>query len=101
MTKSSQNINIINGFSCEQQYPSPPALYDLDQLQYHISLQELGDLLQKAVNAAFPNDKRMRYCEVFVLLLSWEDEDPKLPISHEIEDLKTVMADVCNFNIQE
>lgn len=78
----------------------PPTSHDLDQLHHHISLQQLGDRLQKAANAAFPNDKRMRYTSVYVLLLLWRDEDPNLPVSLEALELKDVFENVYHFTVE-
>ncbi|KAH7378069.1 hypothetical protein BKA64DRAFT_687860 [Cadophora sp. MPI-SDFR-AT-0126] len=65
----------------------PPSAYELDQMNYHIHLQEFGAGLQKAANAIFPGEQKSRYKKVDVILLSWEDEDPKLPVSVEIKEL--------------
>jgi hypothetical protein len=75
----------------------PPSAKELDKLQYHIDLQDIGLKLQNAANAAFPNDRRMRYKTVYVLLLYWEDEDPKLPVSVEVEELSDVFHTVYRF----
>ncbi|TGO54981.1 hypothetical protein BCON_0098g00030 [Botryotinia convoluta] len=37
--------------------------HDLSQLQYHITLRDFGEKLQKAANAAYPNDQKMPYTE--------------------------------------
>jgi hypothetical protein len=84
----------------EQDYRPPPTLHELDQLQYHISLQEFSENLQKAANSALPNDSRLRYASVYVLLLCWEDEDPKLPVSMEIERLQHMFERVYHFNVE-
>jgi len=47
----------------------PLSFRQLDQQQYHISLQDIGERLQNAANAAYPNDKRARYSNVYVLIL--------------------------------
>ena len=67
------------GASFERQFQPPPTSRDLDHLHQHISLQQFGERVQKAANAAYPNDKRMPYTSVYVLLLFWHDEDPNLP----------------------
>ena len=86
--------------SFEEQFQPPPTSRDLDQLQHHISLQQFGERLQKAANAAFPNDKRMPYTSVYVLLLFWHDEDPNLPVSLEALELKDVFEKVYHFNVE-
>jgi len=49
----------------------PPSGYDLDQLNYHIGLQEFGRDLQLAANAVFSGtgDRRSRYTKVGELSL--------------------------------
>jgi hypothetical protein len=78
----------------------PPTPQQLDQLQYHVSLQEFGERLQKAASAAFPNDGKIRYTTVYVLLLCWDDEDPRLPVSTEIEDLDDMFANMYHFEVE-
>lgn len=82
--------------------PRPPLSgYDLDRLNYHIDLQDFGTHVQKAANAVFSSDRRSRYTKVTVLLLSWEDEDPQLPVSLEIEELKDVFVNLYGFEVDE
>jgi hypothetical protein len=78
----------------------PPTSHDLDQLNYHISLQQFGERVHKAAEAAFPNDKWMRYTSVYVLILFWKDEDPNLPVSVEALELKDVFENVYHFNVE-
>jgi hypothetical protein len=79
---------------------TPPTLDDIDRWQYHISLQKFGEGLHAAAQAVFPNNARSRYTEVFVLMLCWEDEDPKLPVSLEIEKLFNVFKYTYNFETE-
>ena len=81
-------------------FQPPPTAHDLDQLHHHISLQLLGERAQKAANAAFPNDKRLRYTSVYVLVLFWQDEDPNLPVSLEALELKGVFEKEYHFNVE-
>lgn len=83
-----------------QQCP-PPSGTELDRLHYHVDLQEFAKTLQGAVNAAFSSDRRSRYSQVSALLLSWEDEDPQLPVSIEIKALKDVFIDLYGFEVEE
>ncbi|KAH8587443.1 hypothetical protein B0O99DRAFT_494001, partial [Bisporella sp. PMI_857] len=78
----------------------PPPLHELERLQYHISLKEVGESLQQAANAAFPNENRMRYSSVYVLLICWEDEDPQLPVSIEVNGLANVFEVVYNYRVE-
>jgi hypothetical protein len=75
----------------------PLPLYELDRIQKDIDLQSFGEGLQKAAEAIFPNDNRSRYTEVHVLLLSWEDEDPNLPVSIDISRLSDLFQTVYGF----
>lgn len=78
----------------------PPTSRDLDHLQYHISLQDIGKRLQDAANAAYPHGQKSRYSNVYVLLLCWEDEDPKLPVTIEAEELNGVFEDLYDFDVE-
>lgn len=70
----------------------PPTIDDVDRWRYHIDFKEFGEALQSAANAVFPNESRSRYTSVSVLMLSWEDEDPKLPVSQEVNKLFDVFT---------
>src|SRR6266536_809176 len=70
----------------------PPTGHDLDRINYHIDLQDFVNDLQKAVNAIFPIEQESRYSKVDVILLSWEDEDPKLPVLLEIRELSEIFS---------
>lgn len=83
--------------SLEEPTRPPPSFHELDKLQYHIDLHDVGERLQNAANAAFPNDKRMRYSTVYVLMVCWEDEDPNLPVSIEVDELCDVFHKVYRF----
>lgn len=89
-----------NGGSKQISYP-PPTGHEIDRLQYHIGLQDFGAGLQKAANAIFPRQQASRYDKVDVILLSWEDEDPKLPVSVEIKTLKDTFTDVYGYDVEE
>jgi hypothetical protein len=75
----------------------PPRGYEIDEHNRHISLENFGKRVQQAANAVFPNDTGSRYTDVFALLLSWEDEDPRLPVSLEIDQLNSVLEDLYGF----
>jgi hypothetical protein len=53
----------------------------------HIGLRDFGTELDNAAKAVFPNNKKSRYSRVHVLLISWETQDPKLPVQKEISNL--------------
>jgi hypothetical protein len=79
----------------------PPSRYDIDRLNYHVHLEDLGEELQKAANAVFSSDRRSKYTKVSALLLSWEEEDPQLPVSLEINTLKDVLVNLYGFEVEE
>lgn len=81
--------------------PSPPTIADIDRWNYHTSMKTFGEALQAAANAVFPNKRAWsRYSRVSVLLISWSDEDPKLPVSLEIEKLHKVFQDVYGYDTE-
>ncbi|PVH77505.1 hypothetical protein DL98DRAFT_423739 [Cadophora sp. DSE1049] len=84
----------------EEQFHPPPTSRDLDHLQYHISLQEIGKQLQDAANAAYPHGQQSRYSNIYVLLLCWEDEDPKLPVSIEVQELHSLFEELYDFDVE-
>ncbi|KAH7420146.1 hypothetical protein BKA64DRAFT_716496 [Cadophora sp. MPI-SDFR-AT-0126] len=75
----------------------PPTFSDLDRWRYHIDFQKFSSDLQAAANAVFPNDTKSRYTKVSVLMLSWENEDPNLPVSQEIDKLYDVFRDLYRY----
>jgi hypothetical protein len=79
----------------------PPSRYDTDRQNYHVHLEDLGKELQKAANALFSSDRRSKNTKVSTLLLSWEDEDPQLPVCWEINTLKDVLVNLYGFEIEE
>jgi hypothetical protein len=74
--------------------------YDLDLLNYHVRLQDFGAQLQKAASTVFPVGQSSRYKEVNVILLSWEDEDPELPISSETRKLSDTFANLYRYHVE-
>lgn len=63
---------------------TPPTMKNIDRWTYHADLQTFAKSLQIAANAVLPNDRTSRYEKVSVLMLSWADEDPQLPVSLEV-----------------
>jgi len=80
----------------------PPTGHELDRLSDHISLESFGKELQKAANAIFPDDKgrSSKYNRYDVLLLSWEDEDPKLPVFIEVAELAETFGRKYGYNVE-
>jgi hypothetical protein len=79
----------------------PPTFADIDRWNFHTDLKKFGEELQSAANAVFPNEKRSRYSKVSVLMLSWSDEDPHLPVSHEISKLHGVFQNIYGFETDQ
>lgn len=73
---------------------------DFDRWQSHIGLKTFGEGLNAAAKAIFPNERRSRYTKVYVLMLSWADEDPDLPVSIEILNLYKVFKDIYHFDVE-
>jgi hypothetical protein len=78
----------------------PPRADEIDRWQCHTSLQQFGAQLQAAANAIFPNIQTTRYKHVYVLMLKWNDEDPKLPVSYEVSKLHDIFKIVYHFETE-
>jgi hypothetical protein len=78
----------------------PLSFQDLDRLNDHTCLEDFGKSLQKAANAIFPANQTSKYTRVDVLLLSWEDEDPKLPVSLEIQQLAETFGNDYGYDVE-
>ncbi|KAH8753396.1 hypothetical protein BGZ57DRAFT_773945 [Hyaloscypha finlandica] len=89
----------MTGAYLEPGHP-PPTPREIDHWNYHISLQQFAKGLQAAVKAVFPNETRSRYSCVSVLMLSWEEEDPQLPVSYEIDKLYEVFQHIYHFETE-
>lgn len=48
----------------------------------------------------FPGDQISRYTKVDVILLSWADEDPKLPVSLEIDQLAETFISYYGYGVE-
>jgi hypothetical protein len=78
----------------------PPPAHEIDQWQRHISLQNFAKDLQTAANSVYPNKTRSRYSRVYVLIFKWKAEDPKLPVSYEIAELREVLDKIYHYDIE-
>lgn len=96
----SEDISQTNSLSSSSTAP-PPSPHNIDRWHQHVSLEEFGEGLQSAARALFPNDSKSRYTTVTVLIISWEDEDPNLPVSLEISRLVDVFRRVYQFEVDE
>jgi hypothetical protein len=88
------------GYPSSASSTSPPTFADHDRWQYHIELEDFTKGLQAAASAVFPNNQTSRYTKVFVLMLSWADEDPNLPVSLEIDRLDDVFHDIYHYETE-
>jgi hypothetical protein len=61
------------------------------------NIKQLGADLNDAIQAAWPKRDEIRYSRVFVLLLSWEDDD--LGVWTEIDSLQKVFEDMYHFAV--
>ncbi|KAL8769009.1 MAG: hypothetical protein Q9209_004926 [Squamulea sp. 1 TL-2023] len=73
--------------------------HDISLIDYHVKdVGTLGKVLNNAAAAAFPRSGSSRYCDVYVLLLSWEDDD--LGVVSEIDDLEAVFRDIYGYRVE-
>ncbi|KAH7400228.1 hypothetical protein BKA64DRAFT_477638 [Cadophora sp. MPI-SDFR-AT-0126] len=79
----------------------PPNPHDIDRWNRHVKFQDFAAGLDDAAKALFPNEKTSRYSSVTVLVLSWQDEDPHLPVHLEIAELVHVFKDVYQYDVEE
>jgi hypothetical protein len=76
-----------------------PPTHDISHTECHISgMQQLGADLDAAVKAVWPKRHDIRYSQVHVLLVSWEDDD--LGVATEIKGLRHVFRDRYHFQVQ-
>lgn len=74
--------------------------HDIQNTPYHVKdVKALGDILNDAATAAFPNQGSSRYKEVHALLLSWEDDN--LGVINEVHELSDVFRRTYDFEVEE
>jgi hypothetical protein len=79
----------------------PMAFDELDRLLSHTTLQRIGEGIQNAAYAIFPKaEQQSRYLQVSVLLLCWENEDPKLPVFGELCDLSNTFHHSYQYDVE-
>ncbi|KAL8726167.1 MAG: hypothetical protein Q9166_006884 [cf. Caloplaca sp. 2 TL-2023] len=72
--------------------------HDISLIDFHVKdVEALGKVLHDAAAAAFPRSGSCLYCDVYVLLLSWEDDD--LGVAAEIDDLEKVFRDIYGYRV--
>jgi hypothetical protein len=70
----------------------PLSGHDLDKFNYHVHFQG-------GASAIFPSDQNSSYTKVDVIILSWEDEDLKLPVSLDIKALADFFSTLNGFQV--
>jgi hypothetical protein len=79
----------------------PPRGEEWDRTLRHIGLRDFGTELDSAARAVFPNNKKSRYSQVHVLLISWKTQDPKLPVEREISSLHALLDGIYHYDVEE
>ncbi|KAL8776403.1 MAG: hypothetical protein Q9203_003400 [Teloschistes exilis] len=73
--------------------------HDTSRIPYHIKdLVTFGENLTKAAAAAFPNQGKTRYHNVYVLLLCWEEDN--LGVAVELQELGEVFSQTYHFQTE-
>ena len=80
--------------------PPPPTPDEISFQYRHTTLKHFGEDLHRAAKTLFPNDSTSRYTKTSILILSWEDEDPNLPVSVEIAKLYAVFRKEYGFEVE-
>ena len=74
--------------------------HDTSFVEEHIpNIEQFAEDLQIAINAAWPTRHSSRYGEVYVMLLSWEDDN--LGVEKEIRRLGYVFSNLYRFDVQQ
>ena len=74
--------------------------HDILNIPYHVKdVKALGDLLNSAAAAAFPNQGSSRYKAVHALLLTWEDDN--LGVINEVDELEVVFRQTYHFKVEK
>lgn len=81
-----------------QRVTPPPDPSLLSRMNSQVRLKDFAKSLEQAVKTIFPGQDQTRYRGVSVLLITWEDdEDPKLPLSVEVAELREVFDSFYRF----
>jgi hypothetical protein len=80
--------------------PPPPTPDEISFQYRHTTLKHFGEDLHRAAKTLFPNDSTSRYTKTSILILSWEDEDPNLPVSVEIINLYAIFRKDYGFEVE-
>ncbi|KAL8783394.1 MAG: hypothetical protein Q9213_004653 [Squamulea squamosa] len=72
--------------------------HDISLIDFHVrDVEALGKILDNAAAAAFPRSPSNCYFDVYVLLLSWDNDD--LGVAAEIDDLEKVFRNVYGYRV--
>lgn len=73
--------------------------HDISRISYHIKdLVTFGESLAKAAAAAFPNQGKTHYHNVYVLLLCWEEDN--LGVATDLQELDEVLRRTYHFQTE-
>lgn len=88
-----------NDTSTDPELASRSRTHDISRISYHIKdLETFGETLTRAAAAAFPNQGKTRYRNVYVLLLCWEEDN--LGVAVELQELDEVLSQTYHFQTQ-
>ena len=79
---------------------TPPRADEIDRWQRHTTLDRFRQDLQHAADSVFPNNTQSRYANVYVLMIRWEEEDPNLPVSLELDELRLIFEDTYRYEVE-
>ncbi|KAL8936126.1 MAG: hypothetical protein Q9216_005093 [Gyalolechia sp. 2 TL-2023] len=70
--------------------------HDISLIDHHVKdVETLCQVLNQALSAAFPKSSRSRYTDVYVLLISWEDDD--LGVATEVDELEILFRQLYQY----
>ncbi|KAH7412828.1 hypothetical protein BKA64DRAFT_338838 [Cadophora sp. MPI-SDFR-AT-0126] len=100
---SEQTTSTLSSKSPQSSAPTSvlPRAEEIDRTLHHLGLENFATALEKAAAAVFPNDKKSRYSQVYVLLISWQTQDSNLPVEQEISALRKVLESYYHYDIEE
>lgn len=87
--------------SSSSSFSPPPRPEEITRTLKHTDIENFGKQLQRAVKTAFPCPTRSRYENVYILMLSWANGDPKLPVNLEISKLRKVLEGAYHYKVEE
>lgn len=74
--------------------------HDISSIDHHVKdVDTLCQVLNQALTAAFPRSSRSRYSDVYVLLISWENDD--LGVVTEIDELEVLLRHMYHYRTDQ